>query len=391
MTEILCITHKYPPTIGGMEQQSFELIKGLSNHYKTHVIAYKNVGNKALWFGKLKSRILTVLRENPDIKLIHLNDGSMGVACLWLRKQTNIPVVVTYHGLDITFPLDFFQQKLVPKLSEFAGAVCVSRATRNECLRRGFSEERTYTVRNGVDSNMADIPFDGGIIKKLQRDFGIDVADKHILVVLGRPVKRKGFSWFLKSVMPNLNKDICLLMAGPLKTKTSFIEKAWQAMPREINRHIQLMLGSASDTREVEEQLKLQDNVFHLGSLPYSDLLQVLSLADLFIMPNISVPGDIEGFGLVALEASIRGTFVIASGIEGITDAVTDGKNGCLLPSKNASVWIDKIHELLSNKEKLKTVSEQGKEFTRKHYSWEIMVNGYRAVFDRFIGNSPKD
>ena len=290
-----------------------------------------------------------------------------------------------------TFPLDFFQQKLVPKLSEFAGAVCVSRATRNECLRRGFNEKKTYVVRNGVDSNMADIPFDRGIIKKLQRDFGIDVADKHILVVLGRPVKRKGFSWFLKSVMPNLNKDICLLMAGPLKTKTSFIEKAWQAMPREINRHIQLMLGSASDTREVEEQLKLQDNVFHLGSLPYSDLLQVLSLADLFIMPNISVPGDIEGFGLVALEASIRGTFVIASGIEGITDAVTDGKNGCLLPSKNASVWIDKIHELLSNKEKLKTVSEQGKEFTRKHYSWEIMVNGYRAVFDRFIGNSPKD
>lgn len=391
MTEILCITHKYPPTIGGMEQQSFELIKGLSNHYKTHVIAYKNVGNKALWFGKLKSRILTVLRENPDIKLIHLNDGSMGVACLWLRKQTNIPVVVTYHGLDITFPLDFFQQKLVPKLSEFAGAVCVSQATRNECLRRGFNEKKTYVVRNGVDSNIADIPFDRGIIKKLRRDFGIDITDKHILMALGRPVKRKGFSWFLKSVMPNLNKNICLLMVGPMKTKYSFFENAWQATPHGINRCIQLMLGSASDAREVGEQLKLQDNVFHLGSLPRPDLLQVLSLADLFIMPNISVPGDIEGFGLVALEASIRGTFVIASGIEGITDAVTDSKNGCLLPSENASVWIDKIHELLSDKEELNTVSKQGKEFTREHYSWEIMVNGYRAVFDRLIDHSSND
>ncbi|MDD4846836.1 MAG: glycosyltransferase, partial [Petrimonas sp.] len=141
----------------------------------------------------------------------------------------------------------------------------------------------------------------------------------------------------------------------------------------------------------VGEQLKLQDNVFHLGSLPRPDLLQVLSLADLFIMPNISVPGDIEGFGLVALEASIRGTFVIASGIEGITDAVTDSKNGCLLPSENASVWIDKIHELLSDKEELNTVSKQGKEFTREHYSWEIMVNGYRAVFDRLIDHSSND
>lgn len=385
MNEILCVTHKYPPMIGGMEQQSFELIKGLSNHYKTHVIAYKNGENKVLWFGSLKSRIQAVLKENPNIKLIHLNDGSMGIACLWLRKQTNIPVIVTYHGLDITFPLDFFQQKLIPKLSEFAGAICVSQSTRNECLQRGFDKEKTFTVKNGVDSNIADIPFDRGIIEKLRHNFEVDVTGKHILVTLGRPVKRKGFSWFLKNVMPSFNPDICLLMIGPMKTEKTFFEKALQAMPDKFNNNVQLMLGSPSDTQDVEEQLKKQDNVFHLGSLPYEDLLQVLSLADLFIMPNIHVSGDIEGFGLVALEASMRGTFVLASGIEGITDAVVDRQNGYLLPSENANAWIDTVHELLSDKEKLKILSEKGKEFTRRNYSWDIMVNEYKTIFDRII------
>ncbi len=388
MTEILCITHKYPPMIGGMELQSFELIKGLSSYYKTHVIAYNNRENKILWFGKLKSRIQNVLKENPNIKLIHLNDGSMGIACLWLRKYTDIPIVVTYHGLDITFPLDFFQRKLIPKLSGFSGAICVSQSTRNECLQRGFDEEKTYVVKNGVDSNIGDISFDRTIVEKLQNNFGIDITDKHILVTLGRPVKRKGFSWFLKNVMPYLNKDICLMMVGPMKSEFSFIEKSLQAMSNNFNHNVQLMLGLASDVKDVEEQLKLQENVFHLGSLPYTDLLQVLSLADLFIMPNIHVEGDIEGFGLVALEASMCETFVLASGIEGITDAVINGENGYLLPSENAPIWIEKIHELLSDKEKLKVLSEYGKEFTRRNYSWDIMVNEYKAIFDEFIATS---
>ena len=185
--------------------------------------------------------------------------------------------------------------------------------------------------------------------------------------------------------MPSFNPDICLLMIGPMKTEKTFFEKALQAMPDKFNNNVQLMLGSPSDTQDVEEQLKKQDNVFHLGSLQYEDLLQVLSLADLFIMPNIHVPGDIEGFGLVALEASMRGTFVLASGIEGITDAVVDRQNGYLLPSENADAWIDTVHELLSDKEKLKILSEKGKEFTRRNYSWDIMVNEYKTIFDRII------
>jgi phosphatidylinositol alpha-1,6-mannosyltransferase len=100
------------------------------------------------------------------------------------------------------------------------------------------------------------------------------------------------------------------------------------------------------------------------------------------------VEGDEEGFGLVALEASMRGTYVLASGIEGITDAVIDGQNGSLLPSGDAQAWAEKIRTLLSDKAKLNMLSEQGKSFTRANYSWEFMVDGYREVFDRLIDQS---
>ncbi|MDR1601380.1 MAG: glycosyltransferase [Tannerella sp.] len=53
---------------------------------------------------------------------------------------------------------------------------------------------------------------------------------------------------------------------------------------------------------------------------------------DAFLMPNIPVEGDMEGFGLVCLEASACGTLVFAADIDGIPDAVRNGKNGFLLP-----------------------------------------------------------
>lgn len=383
MNEILCITHKYPPSVGGMEKQSYELINGLLQYYKIHVIAYQSKENKTVWFTLLRARIQALLKENPGIRLIHLNDGSMGTACLWLQKQVNIPVVVTYHGLDVTFPLDIYQRRLVPRLSRYQGAICVSEYTRNECIKRGFNSQTTFTVKNGVDISMGDIPFDPSIADKLRNQYGVDPTGKKIILAVGRPVKRKGFSWFIKNVLPLLGEDVLFLMTGPIKSKASFLEKGIESIPG--GRDLQLLLGTASDSQQVTELLQVTKNAHHLGSVPYSDLVQFLSLADLFIMPNIMVEGDEEGFGLVALEASMRGTYVLASGIEGITDAVIEGKNGSLLPWGNAKAWANKIDELLSDKEILHKLSEQGKEFTRLNYSWNTMVNEYHYLFDRII------
>lgn len=385
MKEILCITHKYPPVIGGMEKQSFELINGLSLYYKTYVIAYENRGEKALWFARLKAKIKKKLREHPNIKLIHLNDGSMGVACTWLQKYTQIPIVVTFHGLDVTMPLPFFQKRLIPKLQKYTGAICVSNFTRQQCLERGFNPQNTHTVRNGVDSEMANVPFDPNIVTKVEKKTGISLTDKHLLVTTGRPVKRKGFSWFLKHVMPQLDKDVVLLMIGPLRTKRRFIEKILTRVSGKFAHNIQLIFGLTSDAKTVSEEIEKQPNAFHLGKVPYNDLLQLLSLADIFVMPNIHVSGDEEGFGLVALEASMRGTTVLASGIEGITDAVIDKKNGFLLPAGDKEAWKTKIEALLYDKKHLKELSRQFKIFTQMNYSWDLMVKEYKDVFEQYI------
>ena len=131
--EVLFITHKYPPFIGGMEKQSFELITRMNKRNTVYILAYKGEGSKLSWFFNLKGQVKRILESNPGIQLIHLNDGLMASACLWLQKYTHISVVVTFHGLDLTFPSYLFQNYIVKRMHKFEGAICVSNATADAC------------------------------------------------------------------------------------------------------------------------------------------------------------------------------------------------------------------------------------------------------------------
>jgi phosphatidyl-myo-inositol dimannoside synthase len=57
--------------------------------------------------------------------------------------------------------------------------------------------------------------------------------------------------------------------------------------------------------------------------------------ADLFVMPNIPVEGDMEGFGIVLLEANRAGVPAVASDLEGIRDVIEPGENGYRVPHGN--------------------------------------------------------
>jgi glycosyltransferase involved in cell wall biosynthesis len=386
--KILFITHKYPPTIGGMEKQSFELITRTAKVHNVIVHAYIGEGSKLKWFLNLKKEVKKILAKHADIQLVHLNDGLMAAATLWLKRYTHIPVVATFHGLDITFPSTVFQNRIVKKMHGLDGAICVSRATTEACLLRGFDKKKVFTVLNGVDHDLAEIDKELEFLARVRNETGVNLLGKKIIMTMGRAVKRKGFSWFLKNVVPGLNEGVVFLMLGPLNTKPGFGEKVVNNLPQGIRSKFQLMFGMATDVDAITEALghpATKDKVHHMGKVNFPDLMQYLAIADVFVMPNIKVAGDAEGFGLVALEASLRGTPVVASGIEGITDAVRDGDNGIQLPSGDAQKWIDTLNTLLKDEDKLAKLSQSAIESTLKSYGWDKMVTEYLVVFKKII------
>lgn len=387
--KILFISHKYPPTIGGMEKQCFELIQGIEKEHEVYKVVYNaDNENRVQFFFWFKKRVKKILREQPDIQIIHLNDGLMAYFGLWLQKYTSIPIVVTYHGLDIVFPGKIFQERIVPKFRNYTGGICVSTATAEACITRGFDKDKIFVVPNGVDSQIADLQFNRQeTAQYFQQKYGLDLNDKKVIISLGRPVKRKGFSWFIEHVMPQLDDDVIYIMIGPRKADNT--TPLWRKiLPRKILRKIDLFLGASNDEQPIKQLLQAEqykNRVIRTGALPYQNMMSLLAFADVFVMPNIPVEGDAEGFGLVALEAALSKTLVLASRLEGITEAIHDGKNGYLLPSGEAEVWVETIQKSLKDPTSLRQKSEQFQAYTLSNFSWKKMADGYIEVFENII------
>ena len=378
--EILFISHKYPPAIGGMEKHAYELQSRLRSHFKIHQLVYDNQEGRFRFFYYLKKRVRTILKAHPNIQLVYANDGLLASQLAWLKKESTVKVVATVHGLDVVHPNAFYQKYIKKNLSKLDHLIAVSQATKSACLQRGITPQKVTVIKNGVDHELANTQLQPNFLEQFATNNNIPLAGRKLLVTMGRPVKRKGFSWFVTKVVPHLQKDIVLLMIGP---RTNTLPAFWNYLPKSFQTQFELATGIANDELALTKSLKnptIKEKVFEVGKLPFSEVLQLLAAADLFIMPNIQVQGDMEGFGLVALEATLCGTPVLAAGIEGIRDAVQEGGNGYLLASKDATIWVDTIHSLLADTS-LSSFGQQAKAFTLNHYSWRKMANEYQAIF----------
>ena len=110
------------------------------------------------------------------------------------------------------------------------------------------------------------------------------------MVFVGRLVRRKGLGWFVRSVLPEIMKRrptvrLAVIGAGP---ERRFIRQAASAA------------GVA-------------DRIEWLGALPDVDREEWLHRSTVFVAPNVDVSGDIEGYGIVALEAAASGCAVVAA------------------------------------------------------------------------------
>jgi glycosyltransferase involved in cell wall biosynthesis len=391
--EILFVSHKYPPTIGGMEKQSFELINGVKKYVKVYVIVYEAGKSKFRFFASLNKRIVSLCQKNPGITIIHYNDGLMAAMCLRHTGYEHLKRTVTLHGLDVVFPNNIYRRSILPEYKNFDRIFAVSTATAQACIERGIPANKISIVNNGVDVSIADCKPRPDLHSYLAQQYQLRIDDKRVLVCMGRAVKRKGFSWLIRHVVPALQGNFVLLIIGPYKSKNSLTDNVIAALPKRLRRVVTLFLGWPADEQNIRKLLTqpgIADKVKHLGKLPFEDILQVLMAADAFIMPNIPVSGDIEGFGLVGLEACLCGTKVFASGIEGITDVITHEKNGYLLPPGKKGIWAKTLNSFIADPDMFDLTSEEIKAYSLAHFSWDKMVQQYLQCFSDITAGSKK-
>lgn len=281
-----------------------------------------------------------------------------------ILAEKQIPAAAIAHGRDIILP-GLYQSLIIKRVLGALDAVLpVSRATAAECLARGMPAEKTHIVPNGVNKNQFTPSTDfqrtrcemGRIFSGAQN---VLPEDAILLCSVGRQVKRKGYVWFIRNVMPHLPENVHYWLAG-----------AGPRTPRIKRAIIECGLGN---------------RVRVLGRVAEADLPVLYRGSDLFIMPDVSVPGEIEGFGVVMLEAGASGTPTIAARLEGIQDVIKNDVNGLLLESRNARAFRDAILGFAHDRSALQRFSGSAYRHTVANYSWEAIGNRHIEILRGLI------
>ncbi len=177
----------------------------------------------------------------------------------------------------------------------------------------------------------------------------------------------------------NLTNNLVIMCVGRLVHRKGG-DKLIQAVPEILKKYpkaVLVLIGEGPRAAKLESmvaKLGIGSNVLFLGRLTYPELPKHLLMADLFIMPSRSrlFGLEVEGLGIVYLEASACGLPVIAGKSGGAPDAVLVGKTGYLVDGKSSRDISDVVNAALSDLPKLKELGATGRNWVVENWAWKI-------------------
>lgn len=372
---ILYISHLHPPkdaltkNIGGMQRVSMQLADELERVDGVNLIRYTNetswrlIGIKTFWFLlKLFLNLPRIIRREK-VDIILFSSMVTGSLSWFTRRRIKAPMVSISHGHDVTLNISIYQWLLKRVFESLDGVISVSSATMEQCIQRGMPAAKGIVLPNGFVPQQVDLAYSPRESKQFFNEhFNLKLNGDYLLLTVGRLIKRKGHKWFIDEVLPKIKSPVAYMVIGD--------GPEGESIQVSIN-------GSTSGRR-----------ILKIGRQPDEVLKRAYAAADLFIMPNIQVPGDMEGFGVVLLEANIVNTPAVASDLEGIRDVIAPGKNGYRVEVGNAAEFADRIDHVINFE--LPVLSVSCREYVYENFRWDIVAARYVKYLKEVIHDKTK-
>jgi phosphatidyl-myo-inositol dimannoside synthase len=367
--KVIYISHLHPvgednlANLGGTQTVSLQILNALKQHPEVAVYpvllksSSKWIALRTLLFLPKLYRTLPQIIETEKADIVCFISMVTASLAFLLRGKIKIPMVTLNHGHDVIW--NFWPyQKLVPHVfKSLDGVISVSESTRQASLARGLQPHKGIVLPNGITVNVHR-SFNKNTSKAfIEGEFNIDLSDTFLLLSVGRLVKRKGHAWFIQEVLPLIRSNIAYLLIGDG--------------------------DEAENIQRLKQQSPQSDRIILAGKVSSRILQHAYDAADLFVMPNIPVPGDMEGFGVVILEANEGRTPAIASALEGIQDVICNGVNGYTVEPLNPRKFAWAIDEAIQGE--LSALSDSSYRHVIQYHQWESIGNRYVDFFKSVI------
>jgi phosphatidylinositol alpha-1,6-mannosyltransferase len=154
------------------------------------------------------------------------------------------------------------------------------------------------------------------------------------------------------------------------------------ALPDDV---LFLVAGEGSERGRITDAIRrhnLEERVRLLWAVSDSNIELLYQGSDLFVMPNVPVPGDMEGFGLVLVEAGLCGLPAVAARLEGIADVITEGENGHLVEPGDAAGFRDAVMRYYDSPLELRGASDRAKLHTTATFGWDRVTQRYLTILE---------
>lgn len=299
-------------------------------------------------------RLRKFCRRN-DVGMIHcgrsLHEGWLAYL---LKRCCGIPYLSFIHGEDVECAAESRELKWMTHQVLKHAELLIANSN--------FTAGRLSDVWNVRDEQLKTLHPGVDITRFIPEPakFGQQKSETTLLTV-GRLQKRKGH-------------DI-LIQALP----------AIRASVPDIRYHI---VGGGEEKAELErlaEVNSVTDCVHFFDEVTESALADQYRNCDLFVLPNRQIGGDVEGFGMVLVEAQACGRPVLAGASGGTADTMLRGETGELVLCEDPEVVASAIINLLSDRDRLQRMGAKGRDFVASHFDWEVLAQNARAVFDEVM------
>lgn len=362
MKKTLLVTVDFYPQLGGVANYYLNLCLNLD---KEKIVVLTEGGaegdapfkvyRKKLFFSFIWPKWLLMMLQiyrvvkKEKIEMIWVGDViPTGAAVYFLTKLLKVPYIVSCHGNDILQARRLKRrEKMARMVLNKARKVTVNSQYTSKLIRSlGVENQEVNIIYPGVNEFRGDL---SGVQKTIIDKLGL--KNKNILLSIGRLVERKGFDRVIESL---------------------------PQVVREMPDLIYLIAGDGPDRARLEKLGGGQ--VKFLGRVAEEEKWALMDLCDLFIMPARESQGDVEGFGIVYLEAGVSGKAVIAGNVGGAREAVVDGLTGLLVDPEKTDEIGRAIIKLFRDNELREKMGRAGRERVLGEFSWSKITGDFRRI-----------
>lgn len=302
MKKVLLLTHEYYPFAGGVASYCYNLFKNFpADKYivltdcQDVQTSHNKIQAKLLvpyiwphWLGGLWSTIQVVKKNKIEI-IFTPNILPLGSIAFFIKKIFGIPYVISLHGLDINLAIQHKASWTKKILTNAEAVICNTNYTAS-LIKDLVSVDKIKVIYPSISINQEKASVEK--INSLKQKYNI--TDEKVILTVGRLVTRKGHALVIRALdrLGDLAVKYFILGEGPEKV----------ALENQI------------------KEAKLEDRVFLVGKVSNEALLDFYQLADIFVLANQSQGADVEGFGMVFLEAASFSLPIIAGSSGGVQE-----------------------------------------------------------------------